>query len=158
MDHYAHLRALVSEQVRFCNLNTFALRICTLYFQSSVFQYLNFDTSCSLSIIKIGQGQPIVTDWINLVEPEFPMPHTKFQGLRPFKSWEESLKGFYHIWARRISWSCDPNYMNKLSFPPSHTGSTCYLVSISLSLRGEDNTTESEASRTKVIKWPWPVS
>ena len=24
------------------------------------------------------------------------------------------LKGFYHIWARRPSWSCDPDAANKL--------------------------------------------
>ena len=27
------------------------------------------------------------------------------------------MKGFYHIWAWRPSWSCDPDATNKLSFP-----------------------------------------
>ena len=27
------------------------------------------------------------------------------------------LKGFYHIWALQSSWSCDLNYLYKLSFP-----------------------------------------
>ena len=27
------------------------------------------------------------------------------------------MKGFYHIWAWRPSWSCDPDAANKLSFP-----------------------------------------
>ena len=27
------------------------------------------------------------------------------------------LKGFYHLWAWRPSWSCDPDPANKLSFP-----------------------------------------
>ena len=27
------------------------------------------------------------------------------------------LKGFYHIWVWRPSWSCDPDAANKLSFP-----------------------------------------
>ena len=27
------------------------------------------------------------------------------------------LKGFYHIWAWRPSWSCDPDAANKISFP-----------------------------------------
>ena len=27
------------------------------------------------------------------------------------------LKGFYHIWAWRSSWSCDPDAANKLLFP-----------------------------------------
>ena len=28
----------------------------------------------------------------------------------------ESL-GFFHIWARRLSWSCDPDVVNKLLIP-----------------------------------------
>ena len=27
------------------------------------------------------------------------------------------MKGFYHIWAWRPSWSCDPDAANKISFP-----------------------------------------
>ena len=27
------------------------------------------------------------------------------------------MKGFYHIWAWRPSWSCDPHAVNKISFP-----------------------------------------
>ena len=87
MGHYAHLRAQVGEQVRFCDPNYFALRTCTLYFQ-----YLNFDISCSLSRFKIGQGQPIVTILLNLIRPESPMLHNKFQGFRPFKSSEENFQ------------------------------------------------------------------
>ena len=30
---------------------------------------------------------------------------------------EDFFKGFYHIWARRPSWSCDPDAANKISFP-----------------------------------------
>ena len=26
-------------------------------------------------------------------------------------------KGFYHIWAWRPSWSCDPDFMNKIIYP-----------------------------------------
>ena len=29
------------------------------------------------------------------------------------------MKGFYHIWAWRPSWSCDPDAANKISFPLS---------------------------------------
>ena len=54
-------RAQMGEQVRFCNLYPFALRTCTLYFHSSVFQYLNFDMLLTFIIVKIGQGQPMVT-------------------------------------------------------------------------------------------------
>ena len=37
----------------------------------------------------------------------------------PIGSGEEDFKGFYHIWAWRPSWSCDPNSANKLSLPLS---------------------------------------
>ena len=46
------------------------------------------------------------------------MLHTKFRENRPAGSGEEDLlKGFYHIWAWRPSWSCDPDAANKISFP-----------------------------------------
>ena len=32
-------------------------------------------------------------------------------------SGEEYFKGFYHIWAWRPSWSCDPDYLCKRLFP-----------------------------------------
>ena len=45
------------------------------------------------------------------------MLHTKFRGNRPVGSGEEDfLKGFYHIWAWRPSWSCDQHHVNKFSF------------------------------------------
>ena len=43
------------------------------------------------------------------------MLHTKFRENRPAGS--GFLKGFYHIWAWRPSWSCDPDAANKVSFP-----------------------------------------
>ena len=46
------------------------------------------------------------------------MLHTKFHGNRSAGSGEEIFVGFfYHIWAWRPSWSCDPYAANKLSFP-----------------------------------------
>ena len=47
------------------------------------------------------------------------MLHTKFRENPPAGSGEEDLflKGFYHIWAWRPSWSCDPDAANKISFP-----------------------------------------
>ena len=44
------------------------------------------------------------------------MLHTKFREIGPSVP-EKILKGFYHIWAWRPSWSCDPDASNKLSFP-----------------------------------------
>ena len=85
-------RAQVGKQACFCNLNTFALITCTLYFQSSVFQYLNLYRSCLLFIFKIGQGQQMVIISLNLVGPESPVLHTIFQGLRPFKYFEENFQ------------------------------------------------------------------
>ena len=45
------------------------------------------------------------------------MQHTKFRENRPAGSGGDFLKGFYHIWAWRPSWSCDPDAANKLLFP-----------------------------------------
>ena len=45
------------------------------------------------------------------------MLHTKFHENRPAGSGEEDFKGFYHIWAWRPSWSCDPDAANKNLFP-----------------------------------------
>ena len=45
------------------------------------------------------------------------MLHTKFRENRPASSGNRFLKGFYHIWAWRPSWSCDPDGTNKISFP-----------------------------------------
>ena len=45
------------------------------------------------------------------------MLHTMFHGNRPAGSGEEDFEGFYHIWAWRPSWSCDPDAANKLSPP-----------------------------------------
>ena len=40
------------------------------------------------------------------------------------------MKGFYHIWAWRPSWSCDPDAANKILFPPTQGGSTYNLALI----------------------------
>ena len=46
------------------------------------------------------------------------MLQAKFRGNRTIGSGED-FNGFYHIWAWRPSWSCDPDAVNKLSFPLS---------------------------------------
>ena len=46
------------------------------------------------------------------------MLHTKFRGNPSTGSGEEDfMKSFYHICAWRSSWLCDPDVVNKLSFP-----------------------------------------
>ena len=66
---------------------------------------------------KIGQGQPRVIIWVNLVVLKHPMMHTKIQGYLPFGSREEGFLCFYHIWQWRPSWSCDQDHLSTLSFP-----------------------------------------
>ena len=45
------------------------------------------------------------------------MLFTKFRENLPAGSGEEDfLRVFYHIWAWRPSWSCDPDVANKISF------------------------------------------
>ena len=63
---------------------------------------------------KIGQGQPRVIIWANLVVLKHPMMHTKIQDHWPEK---KIFLGFYHIWPWRPSWSCDKDHLSKLSFP-----------------------------------------
>ena len=68
---------------------------------------------------KIGQGQPRVIIYIDIVELESPMLSAKFQDHRTSGSGEEVfffLKK-YHIWAWWPSWSCDLYHLYKLSFP-----------------------------------------
>ena len=45
------------------------------------------------------------------------MLHTKFHGHRLLGSREEDFKGSYLIWSWWLTWSCDLNHLNKLSFP-----------------------------------------
>ena len=48
------------------------------------------------------------------------IPDATYQVLRSRVFWfwrRRFLKGFYHIWAWRPSWSCDQGHLNKLSFP-----------------------------------------
>ena len=45
------------------------------------------------------------------------MLHTKFRENLPAGSGQDIFEGFYHIWAWRPSWSCDPDAANNLSFP-----------------------------------------
>ena len=68
-------------------------------------------------IFKVDQAQPMVTIWINL-DGQSPMLHTKSQGFWPFKSWDENIKRFCHIWTWRIFWSFDPNLIYKPYFSP----------------------------------------
>ena len=47
-------------------------------------------------------------------------PNATYQVPRSSAFWfwrKRFLKGFYHIWAWRPSWSCDQDHLNKLSFP-----------------------------------------
>ena len=53
------------------------------------------------------------------------MLHTKFRVNQPAGSGEDDVSGLYHIWAWRLSWSCDLDFAIKLSFVnPIHRCST----------------------------------
>ena len=93
---------------------------------------------------KIGQGQPSVIIWTNLVVLKYPMLHINFQGHHPFGSREEEFLRFLPYmgmaatlvkfclfclcWGltsqstifqscRDGSWSSDMDHLNKLSLP-----------------------------------------
>ena len=40
-----------------------------------------------------------------------------FVEISPLVLEKKIFEGFYHIWAWRPSWSCDPDAANKISFP-----------------------------------------
>ena len=103
---------------------------------------------------KNGQGQSMVIIWTNLVVLEYLMLYTKFQCHRPLGSEEGDFLRFYHKWARKPSWSCDPEQLNTSSFPTSHGGSIWNLASNGPVLKFEN--VESELPWTKVNRWPWP--
>ena len=65
---------------------------------------------------KVDQGQLRIIIWTNLVGPTYPMPNATYQIPRSPAFWfwrRRFLKGFYHIWAWRSSWSCDQNSLYK---------------------------------------------
>ena len=69
---------------------------------------------------KNGQRQPKVIKCTTLVELEYLMLHTVFQGHQSISSSEENFLSFFHIWAWQPSWSCDPFHLYKVSFPFAH--------------------------------------
>ena len=63
------------------------------------------------------------------------IPDTTYQVSRSLalRFWRRRfLKGFYHIWAWRPSWSCDQEHLNKLSFP--HPKESPYEICVQLAL------------------------
>ena len=71
------------------------------------------------------------------------IPDATYQVPRSSAFWfwrRRFLKGFYHIWAGRPSWSCDQDHLNKLSFP--HPKESPYdLSSIGLVVENVDRRT-----------------
>ena len=64
----------------------------------------------SIKMVKVNRR---VLFFANFIGPMSPMLHSK-----PFGSREEGfLKGLYHIWAWKPSWSSDQDVAYKLSFP-----------------------------------------
>ena len=61
------------------------------------------------------------------------IPNDTYQVQRSSAFWflrRRFLNGFYHIWARRPSWSCDQDHLNKLSFP--HPKESQYEICVRL--------------------------
>ena len=79
---------------------------------------------------KIGQGQPRVIIWSNLVVLEHPMMHTKFQCHQPLGSREEDFLRFlpYMVMAAiLVMW---PGPFEQTFVPPSYRSSTWNLTLI----------------------------
>ena len=65
---------------------------------------------------------------------------------------KKGFKGFYHIWAWRISWLCDADAANKLSFPISYN---LALIGIAVS---EKKTFEHSGRRTDGRRTMYTIS
>ena len=72
---------------------------------------------------KIGQGQPRVIIWANLVVLKHPMMHTKIQGHWPFGSREEDFFRFLPYMAMATIMVMWPGSFEQTFVPPSHRSS-----------------------------------
>ena len=81
---------------------------------------------------KIGQGQPRVIIWTNLVVLEHPMLHTKFQGHWPFGCGEEDFLRFLPYMGMAAILVMWPGPFEQTFVPPSQGGSMWNLASIGL--------------------------
>ena len=79
---------------------------------------------------KIGQGQPRVIIWTNLVVLDHPMAHTKIQGHRPFGSGEEEFLRFLPYMGMAAILVVWRGPFEQTFVPPSQGGSTWNLTSI----------------------------
>ena len=66
----------------------------------------------------MGQAHPRVIIHINFADLKFPMLHAKFQDHWTSGLGQEYFLRFHHIWAWLPSFSCDLDYLIKLTFPP----------------------------------------
>ena len=76
---------------------------------------------------KIGQGQPSVFIWINLVVLQQPMLHTNFQCYRAFGSGGDFLRFLAHLSWRLTSWAYRMG-LEPASVRPSVRASVCPCV------------------------------
>ena len=108
---------------------------------------------------KIGQGQPRVIIWINLVVLVHSMLHTKFQGHRPFGSGEEDFLRFLPYTGMVASLVMWPGPFEYAFVPPFHGRSTWNLASNGLVVIKEKKfkNIESEWPWSKVNEWSWPL-
>ena len=68
------------------------------------------------------------------------IPNATYQVPRSsaFWFWRRFLKGFYHIWARRPSWSCDQDHLNKPRSPDLRSLDMKFEFNWPSGFRGED--------------------
>ena len=81
----------------------------------------------NLAYRKIGQGEPRVIIWINLVVLEHPMLCTKFQGHWPFGAGEEYFLPYMGTAAILVMW---PGRFDQTFVPPSQRSSIWNLTLI----------------------------
>ena len=81
---------------------------------------------------KIGQGQPRVITWANLVVLKHPMMHIKFQGHRPFGSREEDFLRFLPYMGMAAILVMWPGPFEQTYNPPHHRSFIWNLTLIGL--------------------------
>ena len=79
------------------------------------------------------------------------MLHTKFHGNQSTGTGEDFLKSFYHIWAWRPSWSCDPDAVHKLVPPTPRRLNTKFRFDWPSDLGEEERSWTMDGRRTMGI-------
>ena len=112
MTYNTHIPSLTQLQVYFMSLVAIVFEKST-FFTFSYRKALVTKFDLAVKSVKVNPGSSFEQTMMGL-SPRCYIP--SFVEIGPLVL-EKNFEGFYHIWAWRPSWSCDPDAANKLSFP-----------------------------------------